>query len=98
MGTPFAEGFDILENENVDLVVSDVVMPGLTGWAQINGRNAITWEKKFKLDGWYADNQSLRLDLKIMGMTFLKVLKREGISQEGEATMSKFNPQTGKER
>ena len=64
--------------------------PGLTGWAQVNGRNALTWDEKFKLDVWYVDNWSLRLDLKIIGMTVLKVLKREGISQEGEATMPEF--------
>ena len=69
------------------------VKPGLTGWAQVNGRNAITWEEKFKFDVWYVDHQSLWLDLKIIGITVLKVLKREGISQEGEATMEEFNPQ-----
>lgn len=69
------------------------VKPGLTGWAQVNGRNAITWEDKFKLDVWYVDNWSLLLDLKIIAMTVLKVVKREGISQEGEATMREFNPQ-----
>ena len=66
------------------------IKPGLTGWAQVNGRNAITWEEKFKLDVWYVDHQSLWLDLKIIGMTVLKVLKREGISAEGEATMEEF--------
>ena len=66
------------------------VKPGLTGWAQVNGRNAITWEDKFKLDVWYVDNWSLFLDLKIIAMTVLKVVKREGISQEGEATMREF--------
>lgn len=66
------------------------VRPGITGWAQVNGRNAITWEEKFKLDVWYVDNQSFLLDLKILWMTFVKVFKREGISQEGQATMEKF--------
>jgi len=66
------------------------VRPGITGWAQVNGRNAISWEERFKLDVWYVDNQSLWLDIKILWMTFVKVFKREGISQEGEATMSKF--------
>lgn len=66
------------------------VKPGITGWAQVNGRNAISWEEKFKLDVWYVDNQSLWLDLKIIGFTVLKVLKREGISAAGEATMSEF--------
>lgn len=66
------------------------VKPGLTGWAQVNGRNAITWEEKFALDVWYVDNRSIWLDLKILAMTAWKVLKREGISAEGEATMSEF--------
>ena len=66
------------------------VRPGITGWAQVNGRNAISWEEKFKLDIWYVDNRSLWLDIKILWMTFVKVFKREGVSQEGEATMSKF--------
>jgi len=66
------------------------VHPGITGWAQVNGRNAISWEEKFKLDVWYVDNQTLWLDIKILWMTFAKVFKREGISQEGEATMTKF--------
>ena len=66
------------------------VNPGITGWAQVNGRNAISWEEKFKLDVWYVDNQSFWLDLKILWMTFVKVFKREGISQEGQATIEKF--------
>lgn len=66
------------------------VRPGVTGWAQINGRNAISWEDKFKLDTWYVDNQSLWLDIKILWLTVKKVLVREGISAAGEATMSKF--------
>ena len=69
------------------------VKPGLTGWAQINGRNAISWEDKFELDVWYVDNWSLKLDLQIIGMTIKKVLKREGVSAEGDATMPEFNPQ-----
>jgi len=69
------------------------VKPGVTGWAQVNGRNALSWEEKFEMDVWYVDHWSLGLDLKIIGMTVLKVLKREGISAEGEATMSEFNPQ-----
>ena len=68
------------------------VKPGITGWAQVNGRNAITWEEKFNLDVWYVDNQSFWLDLKILGMTVWKLLKREGISQPGCATMEEFNP------
>lgn len=66
------------------------VRPGITGWAQINGRNAITWEEKFALDVWYVDNYSLWLDIKIIVLTIWKVLKREGISQQGEATMAEF--------
>ncbi len=66
------------------------VRPGITGWAQVNGRNAISWEEKFKLDVWYVDNRSLWLDLKIIYLTVKKVLVRDGISAEGEVTMSKF--------
>jgi Sugar transferases involved in lipopolysaccharide synthesis len=66
------------------------VKPGITGWAQINGRNAISWEEKFNLDVWYVDHQSFWLDLKILWMTFAKVFKREGICQEGQATMERF--------
>ncbi|PPA04924.1 sugar transferase [Pseudomonas sp. MWU12-2312b] len=64
--------------------------PGVTGWAQINGRNALSWEEKFKLDVWYVDNQSLWLDLKIIFLTVKKVLIRDGISAEGDVTMPKF--------
>lgn len=64
--------------------------PGVTGWAQVNGRNAISWEEKFALDVWYVDNRSLWLDLKIIWFTIRKVIKRDGISAAGEATMSKF--------
>ena len=66
------------------------VRPGITGWAQVNGRNAISWEDKFKLDVWYVDNWSLWLDMKILWLTAGKVLKRDGISQEGSVTMEKF--------
>lgn len=66
------------------------VRPGITGWAQVNGRNAISWEEKFKLDVWYVDNQSLWLDIKILWLTVKKVLAREGVSADGEATMPKF--------
>lgn len=69
------------------------VRPGITGWAQVNGRNSITWEKKFVLDVWYVDNQSLKLDVKILYITIKKVLMKDGISEDGEETMSKF---TGK--
>jgi len=67
-----------------------VVRPGITGWAQVNGRNAISWDERFKMDVWYVDNRSFLLDLKILWMTVLNVIKREGISQEGHATMPKF--------
>jgi lipopolysaccharide/colanic/teichoic acid biosynthesis glycosyltransferase len=66
------------------------VMPGITGWAQINGRNALSWEDKFELDKWYVDNWSLRLDLRILLQTFKSVLRCEGISRGGHATMPEF--------
>ncbi len=66
------------------------VKPGITGWAQVNGRNAISWEERFALDVWYVENQSFILDLKIFWLTALKVFKRDGVSAEGHATMPKF--------
>ncbi|NQZ64376.1 sugar transferase [Crocosphaera sp.] len=66
------------------------VRPGITGWAQINGRNAISWDAKFKLDVWYVENQSFWLDFKILLLTVKKVFIKEGISADGEVTMSKF--------
>jgi lipopolysaccharide/colanic/teichoic acid biosynthesis glycosyltransferase len=66
------------------------VRPGITGWAQVNGRNSISWECKFKLDVWYVENQSLWLDIKILFLTVKKVFVKEGISADGEATMRKF--------
>jgi sugar transferase EpsL len=66
------------------------VRTGITGWAQVNGRNAIDWEEKFRLDTWYVDNWSLWLDTKILAMTLVKVLRREGVSGRGEATVSPF--------
>lgn len=66
------------------------VRPGITGWAQVNGRNAISWNEKFEFDVWYVDNQSLWLDLRILWFTVRKVFAREGISADGEATISKF--------
>jgi sugar transferase EpsL len=66
------------------------VKPGITGWAQVNGRNALTWDEKFALDLWYVDHQSVSLNLKIIAMTFWKIFKREGISHPGEATMNEF--------
>lgn len=67
------------------------VKPGITGWAQVNGRNAITWEEKFKLDVWYVDHLSALLDIKILFMTIRNVIMREGISKDGFATTEKFN-------
>ena len=66
------------------------VPPGITGWAQVNGRNAIGWDEKFKLDLWYVEHRSLALDLRILWLTVAKVFQREGISQQGQATMEKF--------
>jgi sugar transferase EpsL len=80
------------------------VLPGITGWAQINGRNALTWEEKFLLDVWYVDHWSLGLDVKILLLTLWKVLRREGINQPGHATAEEFmgsgknSPQRRKER
>jgi len=66
------------------------VLPGITGWAQVNGRNALTWEEKFRLDVWYVDHWSFWLDIKILWLTVWKAIKREGISQPGHATMEEF--------
>jgi lipopolysaccharide/colanic/teichoic acid biosynthesis glycosyltransferase len=66
------------------------VRPGITGWAQVNGRNALSWEQKFALDVWYVDHFSLTLDIKILAMTLWKILKREGISEPGQATAQEF--------
>lgn len=66
------------------------VLPGITGWAQVNGRNVLSWEDKFHLDVWYVDNWSLWLDIKIIGLTIYKVLKREGINQPGSATAEEW--------
>jgi sugar transferase EpsL len=71
------------------------VRPGITGWAQVNGRNALTWERKFELDVWYVENRSLRLDLLILGRTLQRVLRREGISQPGHATAEPFGGDNG---
>ena len=74
------------------------VRPGITGWAQVNGRNAIGWEDKFRLDVWYVDNRSLWLDIKILWLTVKKVLLRDGISAAGEATMPRFAGSDSKEQ
>jgi sugar transferase EpsL len=81
---------EYLDRYNPDQARRHEVKPGITGWAQVNGRNAITWGKKFALDVWYVDNQSLQLDLRIVFLTILKVLKCEGINHPGRATMEKF--------
>lgn len=66
------------------------VKPGITGWAQVNGRNALTWKQKFELDIWYVNHWSIWLDIKILWLTAITIIRREGISQEGQATMSEF--------
>jgi sugar transferase EpsL len=79
-----------LERYSTEQARRHEVLPGITGWAQINGRNALSWEEKFNLDVWYVDNWSLMLDIKILLLTIGKVLKREGISQPGHATAEEF--------
>lgn len=76
---------------NVEQKKRHLVRPGITGWAQVNGRNAISWTRKFELDVYYVNNMSFWLDLKILLLTIKKVFKREGISQEGQATVEPFN-------
>jgi lipopolysaccharide/colanic/teichoic acid biosynthesis glycosyltransferase len=85
---PLLTGY--LERYSPDQARRHDVLPGITGWAQINGRNAITWEEKFELDLWYVDHWSLRFDIKILGLTLLKVLRRECINQPGFATAEEF--------
>ena len=79
-----------LDRYTADQARRHEVRPGITGWAQVNGRNALTWEEKFELDVWYVDHMSLGLDLKIMVMTIWKIMRREGISQPGQATAEEF--------
>jgi len=74
------------------------LLPGMTGWAQVNGRNALSWEDKFKLDVWYVDHWSLWLDIKILAMTFLPVLRRKGISAPGVATAEEFMGSSGEKK
>lgn len=81
---------DYLPLYNTEQAKRHNVRPGLTGWAQVNGRNAISWEQKFKLDTWYVEHQSFWLDIKIILLTVKKVLIRDGISADGQVTMSKF--------
>lgn len=82
---------DYLPLYNENQIRRHNVLPGLTGWAQINGRNSLRWNEKFNLDIWYVDNWSLTLDIKIFFLTIYKVFKRDGISQEGNVTMERFN-------
>lgn len=81
---------EYLPRYNADQARRHLVLPGITGWAQVNGRNEISWEEKFRLDVWYVDHQSLSLDFKILFMTLLKVVRRDGISAQGHATMPCF--------
>jgi undecaprenyl phosphate N,N'-diacetylbacillosamine 1-phosphate transferase len=81
---------EYLELYNQDQKRRHDVKPGITGWAQINGRNAISWEKKFEYDIWYVDNQSFLLDLRILWMTFMKVVYRKDVSSDNHVTMEKF--------
>ena len=82
---------DYLPLYSEDKIRRHNVLPGLTGWAQIKGRNNLSWNEKFNLDVWYVDNWSLILDIKIFFLTIYKVFKREGISQDGNVTMERFN-------
>ena len=81
---------EYLQYYSVEQQKRHLVKPGITGWAQINGRNAISWEKKFELDVWYVKNISFQLDLKIVFLTLLKIIRSEGINQQGQATMEAF--------
>ncbi|MFM8700623.1 MAG: sugar transferase [Hyphomicrobiales bacterium] len=81
---------DYLPLYSVDQARRHDVLPGLTGWSQINGRNALTWEHKLELDVWYVDNRSVWLDIRILLLTVTTVFRREGISGSGEATMARF--------
>jgi sugar transferase EpsL len=86
---------DYLPRYTVEQARRHCVRPGLTGWAQVNGRNAITWEDKFRLDVWYVDNQTLWLDMRIIAMTVITALRREGINQKGRATVEPFGGSRG---
>jgi lipopolysaccharide/colanic/teichoic acid biosynthesis glycosyltransferase len=82
---------EYLPHYSPDQARRHAVRPGITGWAQVNGRNAISWEEKFALDVWYVDNHSLLLDMRILWRTLVSVLRRHGISADGEATMPKYS-------
>ncbi|MCA9936767.1 MAG: sugar transferase, partial [Anaerolineales bacterium] len=79
-----------LERYTPEQIRRHEVKPGITGWAQVSGRNTLSWEEKFALDVWYVDNYSLGLDIKILFLTLWKTVRREGISQAGHATMEEF--------
>jgi len=81
---------EYLEHYSPDQARRHEAKPGITGWAQINGRNAVSWDERFRMDVWYVDHRTLRLDLRILGLTVLKVMQREGISADGHATMPVF--------
>jgi sugar transferase EpsL len=81
---------DYLDRYTPEQMRRHEVKPGITGWAQVNGRNALTWEQKFAMDVWYVDHQSLWLDIKIIVLTISKTLRREGITHPGQATMEEF--------
>lgn len=85
---------DYLPLYNKEQACRHNVRPGVTGWAQVNGRNAISWEEKFELDTWYVDNQSLLLDLKIIFMTLKKVVVKEGVNASNNVTMTRFTGST----
>lgn len=87
---------DYLERYTPEQARRHEVKPGITGWAQVNGRNAISWERKFELDVWYVDNRSLRLDLKILWLSLAKVVRSEGIASANHATMPVFEGSAGK--
>ena len=89
---------EYLERYSAEQMRRHDVLPGLTGWAQINGRNAISWQEKFRLDVWYVDHWSFWLDLKIIFLTVWKVIRREGISQPGQATTQYFTGNPPEER
>ena len=79
-----------LERYSTEQARRHEALPGITGWAQVNGRNGLTWERQFELDLWYVENRSFLLDLKILGLTLLTVIRRENISEEGQATRTEF--------
>ena len=88
---------DYLPHYSAEQARRHEVRPGITGWAAVQGRNALSWERRLALDVWYVDNRSFALDLKILLMTVVKVLRREGISADGHATMPRFDDTAGRE-